>query len=866
MKIFTKKRIKQKIISILITILLLQNVVPTESKAGGDGLGGVLFSPIQELVITLGDVGEMLLNISVDGNTKAILTLSKDESLFDKVSDGIIDYTFGGGVAGYAIGKIPVIGSIRKIRTGLIKKVKNWVVKEVKSDIVGSDDFEKEIELPILSVTPDKIFSNQIPLLDVNIIKPNKYTQVDSDGNEVEVTNTPVNIMQKTISSWYSVLRNIAIVAFLSVLVYIGIRIIISSVASEKAKYKQMLMDWIVGLCLLFSMHYIMSFALYMTEEITDLVSINNEDVIIKMDNLNLTDYNSENSKVKYLVQYYNKDKDGSETQTLSWRTDMAGYIRFFAQSNIKSNSKSVRMGFSILYLTLVIYTYLFMFQYLKRLLNIIFLTLIAPFVALAYPLDKIGDGKAQAFNMWLREYLTNLLIQPMHLILYTVLVGSAIELSTNHPIYAIIVFGFMLQAEKLIKKMFRLNNADTVQNASGGVFTGAMVMQGVNSLVKHLGNKGNGGNKKSNGNIQSGSDDSRIRLAENRSANSGIEDEGNYMDNVLNVGTQLPEEVDQETDNKEIDNVKTNTENKPDNLDDLGENDYTLSKSGIYLPNNIVNEEPKDVLNLNNIDNSEQQEDDIPEPKNIYKNKTGYKSLDLSASTGKKKKISKRKYVGAVGRLYGPKLGKTIAKAGVAAIGAGTLGMVGVAAGLVSDDYSNVLKYGAAGLTGGMIGGKVIADKTFDAPRKIVDATENWTKDRKDEIIREVYKNNPKEYKEYLNEKSDREFLNNKEIKQKYIEAFGEKDSKKIMQKAIKYREHGVTDNDIIIKAMKQKSKSLGTEVDDDKRIVSAKLASKIDNEKDMENTIKRLKKRGVPEKTIKEQEEILRNIKNMY
>ena len=33
------------------------------------------------------------------------------------------------------------------------------------------------------------------------------------------------------------------------------------------------------------------------------------------------------------------------------------------------------------------------------------FLTLIAPFVALMYPLDKVKDGQAQTFNFWCREY-----------------------------------------------------------------------------------------------------------------------------------------------------------------------------------------------------------------------------------------------------------------------------------------------------------------------------------------------------------------------------------------------------------------------------------------------------------------------------
>ena len=50
------------------------------------------------------------------------------------------------------------------------------------------------------------------------------------------------------------------------------------------------------------------------------------------------------------------------------------------------------------------------------------FFTMIAPLVALTYPVDKVKDGKAQAFDMWFKEYIFNLLIQPMHLILYTIL------------------------------------------------------------------------------------------------------------------------------------------------------------------------------------------------------------------------------------------------------------------------------------------------------------------------------------------------------------------------------------------------------------------------------------------------------------
>ena len=51
----------------------------------------------------------------------------------------------------------------------------------------------------------------------------------------------------------------------LSVLVYIGIRIVLSSSGADKAKFKQMLKDWLIALCLVFFMQYFMSFVISFT-------------------------------------------------------------------------------------------------------------------------------------------------------------------------------------------------------------------------------------------------------------------------------------------------------------------------------------------------------------------------------------------------------------------------------------------------------------------------------------------------------------------------------------------------------------------------------------------------------------------------
>ena len=71
------------------------------------------------------------------------------------------------------------------------------------------------------------------------------------------------------------------------------------------------------------------------------------------------------------------------------------------------------------MYYYLVFMTIKFTVLYFKRVVYMAFLTMIAPLIGLTYPLDKIKDGQAQAFTMWIREFVFNALLQPLHLILY---------------------------------------------------------------------------------------------------------------------------------------------------------------------------------------------------------------------------------------------------------------------------------------------------------------------------------------------------------------------------------------------------------------------------------------------------------------
>ena len=121
------------------------------------------------------------------------------------------------------------------------------------------------------------------------------------------------------------------------------------------------------------------------------------------------------------------------------------------------------------------------------------FLTLIAPMVALTYCIDKLNDGQAQGFNKWFKEYIFNLLIQPMHLLLYYILVTSAFELASTNVIYSIVAIGFMIPAEKLLRSLFGFEKAHTPP-AMGPA--GAMMASSALTSLLHKGPKGNGEGK----------------------------------------------------------------------------------------------------------------------------------------------------------------------------------------------------------------------------------------------------------------------------------------------------------------------------------------------------------------------------------
>ena len=386
----------------------------------------------------------------------------------------------------------------------LTEKLVNWagINENVIENIYWTND-SKIYGIRVREITMTQQITNGSGMVmgtEVNTYNGFDFIEADMIGEAISSDDelimkkyeSSANILQTTVASWYKTLRTLAIVALLTILVYVGIRIVLSSTAKDKAKYKQMIMDWLVALCILFVMHYLMAFILYISEQLTQICEesdIENVAVEVPAD----LQYTDEGGQLHTLYEENLSDDPDSETQfdatastenTVWWGTNFVGLTRLIA--GLPSGSVAYRtFGYTIIYLVLVIYTCVFTFMYLKRVLWMAFLTMIAPLVAITYPIDKINDGKAQAFSLWLREYIFNALMQPMHYLIYTVIIGSAMALIVDHPAYALVALGFMMPAEKFIRKMFGFEKAATPA-ALGGAAAAGLMMSSIQRLTGH--------------------------------------------------------------------------------------------------------------------------------------------------------------------------------------------------------------------------------------------------------------------------------------------------------------------------------------------------------------------------------------------
>lgn len=312
-------------------------------------------------------------------------------------------------------------------------------------------------------VTPYHILFNKMEIVNINFFNFNS-------GHDTADT------FRASVAGWYYTMRLLASMILLVILVYVGIRMAISTIAQEKAMYKKMLVDWVTSLALLFLLHYIIQF-----------IFACNDALVGALDSL---------AQAKAI--------DG-----------FIGELVRMTFGEIDAVKGTTALA---VYSMLVFQTLSFIILYMKRMIIIGFLIIIAPLITITYSIDKMGDQKAQALNNWLKEFTYNILVQPFHCILYLAFGKIALDLLQSDggdgniatAILVILCIQFIKDGEKIVKKIFNFETqslgglAESAKMATAamgvgtkaGMAAGKAVGAGAKALSKAPGKLGKVANK----------------------------------------------------------------------------------------------------------------------------------------------------------------------------------------------------------------------------------------------------------------------------------------------------------------------------------------------------------------------------------
>lgn len=311
------------------------------------------------------------------------------------------------------------------------------------------------------------------PMMDVIVFNdPTAFKQNINWGNLCRITYfTPAadnsylaNTLVVYVSKFYQLFRYLALIGFVVAIAAIAVKMIISSIGKQKAQYKDALKNWLVGLVLLVVGHWIMIYLIYFSDYLVNLLRV------LKGTETGLT-----------LAEAFS---DAVATTGVSWPWYVVIIwgimaivaILMFAVMNIK-----------------------ILKVYLERVIVVGVLIMIFPLVTVFYAFEKSGLKKGATFDSWLKTFVEQVFIQPVHaLSMVGVIIAlkaidacSILDVPIIGMIVILMVLNSMFAIENVVKRVFGINGAAMGQAmnpvapmlgaaALGGIATAGAIKGGI--------------------------------------------------------------------------------------------------------------------------------------------------------------------------------------------------------------------------------------------------------------------------------------------------------------------------------------------------------------------------------------------------
>ncbi len=234
-----------------------------------------------------------------------------------------------------------------------------------------------------------------------------------------------IDNIKGTVLGWFNAVNGVASVIFLILFLQAGVKTVMNSSDDEKhiGKLMKMTQTWFVAFAFTFAVPYIVIFI----NRISDLLLDIFWNVRLTLENSGYSSF-----EVALFEDLYNK-------MTFSAGLKMVAY--------------------SIEYIAFIILQAIFFVKYFFRVLMAFKLILLAPVTAIRHVLVVFNNKEGNVLIDWIIQYATNIFIQPIHAVLYLVLLFTVSEIAIKAPLLGVVFIWALLRSEKIVKLLFNINN-----------------------------------------------------------------------------------------------------------------------------------------------------------------------------------------------------------------------------------------------------------------------------------------------------------------------------------------------------------------------------------------------------------------------
>lgn len=262
-----------------------------------------------------------------------------------------------------------------------------------------------------------------------------KPYQLSTDYNSSVTPSTVTNgvdEVKKNISGWYQGIRNIVLVASIAAVIYSSVRVVIvdrrsGSAARELASWKKVLGRWVFSLFLIMTIYLVLI-----------LISVINDNI---MDNLWEIRLNLESGGYKaFEVAFYEAISTGAI-----------------------QNGGLTYLAYVIEYVFFIFVQLMFAIKYILRAVVLMFFYAIAPFIVFMNGFNLMRGKDGDVLKDFFKNFLSLTFMQPLHAMLYLVIMFSVSEIASTIPLAGIFVLFMLYRSDKIAKTMLQLETGISI-------------------------------------------------------------------------------------------------------------------------------------------------------------------------------------------------------------------------------------------------------------------------------------------------------------------------------------------------------------------------------------------------------------------